>query len=70
MRMRRRLAARGSEPCADQASCRGLQPLTGLKKLWGLGMEPYFLRSVDKLLADLVLLRRLAGLPIRPRQGG
>jgi hypothetical protein len=44
--------------------------LTSLKKLWGLGMEPYFLRSADELLTDLVLLRRLAGLAVSPRQGG
>jgi hypothetical protein len=61
------MAARSSGPSTDKASCHGLQRLTGLKKLWGLGMEPYFARAVDELLADLVLLRRLAGLPICPR---
>jgi hypothetical protein len=35
---------------ANNASCHGLQRLTGLKQLWGLGMEPNFLSSADQLL--------------------
>jgi hypothetical protein len=33
-------------------------------------MEPYFLRSANELLTDLLLLRHLAGLTVSPCQGG